>query len=163
MAQKHVELTTKNEEKEEEIIWKEMQFCVESKEFKEDDKAKDADAAAAADVVDTNDANEAAHASFTFRTKHSCKVSLNWSPKFPEHNYLLFNSVFELEPSVIDALQATFPFPVYSLGSLIPYFNLQYHNSSRPTSPNGVDYLEWLDSSPQSSVLYVSLGSFLSV
>ncbi|KAE9460789.1 hypothetical protein C3L33_07299, partial [Rhododendron williamsianum] len=68
-----------------------------------------------------------------------------------------------LEPSVIDALQATFPFPVYSLGPLIPYFNLQYHNSSRPTAPNGVDYLEWLDSQPQSSVLYVSLGSFLSV
>ncbi|KAF7120809.1 hypothetical protein RHSIM_Rhsim13G0046300 [Rhododendron simsii] len=83
--------------------------------------------------------------------------------KVPQAQYLLFNSVFELEPSVIDALQATFSFPVYSLGPLIPYFNLQYHNSSRPTAPNGVDYLDWLDSQPQSSVLYVSLGSFLSV
>ncbi|KAI8523232.1 hypothetical protein RHMOL_Rhmol13G0057300 [Rhododendron molle] len=83
--------------------------------------------------------------------------------KVPQAQYLLFNSVFELEPSVIDALQATFPFPVYSLGPLIPYFNLQYHNSSRPTAPNGIDYLEWLDSQPKSSVLYVSLGSFLSV
>ncbi|XP_058197463.1 UDP-glycosyltransferase 87A1-like [Rhododendron vialii] len=83
--------------------------------------------------------------------------------KVPQAQYLLFNSVFELEPSVIDTLQATFPFPVYSLGPIIPYFNLQYHNSSRPTAPNGVDYLEWLDSQPRSSVLYVSQGSFLSV
>ncbi|KAI8523231.1 hypothetical protein RHMOL_Rhmol13G0057200 [Rhododendron molle] len=83
--------------------------------------------------------------------------------KVPQAQYLLFNSVFELEPSVIDALQATFPFPVYSLGPLIPYFNLQYQNSSCPTAPNGVNYLEWLDSQPQSSVLYISLGSFLSV
>ncbi|KAI8523234.1 hypothetical protein RHMOL_Rhmol13G0057500 [Rhododendron molle] len=83
--------------------------------------------------------------------------------KVLQAQYLLFNSVFELEPSVIHALQATFSFPVYSLGPLIPYFNLQYHNCSCPTTPNGVDYLEWLDSQPQSSVLYISLGSFLSV
>ncbi|XP_058190767.1 UDP-glycosyltransferase 87A1-like [Rhododendron vialii] len=83
--------------------------------------------------------------------------------KVPQAQYLLFNSVFELEPSVIDALQATFLFPVYSLGPLIPYFNLHYHNSSCLTAPNSVDYLEWLDSQPQSSVLYVSQGSFLSV
>ncbi|KAH7833965.1 hypothetical protein Vadar_011493 [Vaccinium darrowii] len=85
--------------------------------------------------------------------------------KVSQAQYLLFNSVFELESTVIDALQSEFPFPLYSLGPLIPYFNLHDHNSSHPTTPNGPtpDYLKWLDCQPQSSVLYVSLGSFLSV
>ncbi|XP_057484629.1 UDP-glycosyltransferase 87A1-like, partial [Actinidia eriantha] len=76
--------------------------------------------------------------------------------------YLLSTSIFELEAPVFSALQAKYPFPVYSFGPLIPCFNLQ-PNASINTSHNESNYLKWLDSQPKSSVLYVSTGSFLSI
>ncbi|GFZ20128.1 UDP-Glycosyltransferase superfamily protein [Actinidia rufa] len=76
--------------------------------------------------------------------------------------YLLSTSIFELEAPVFSALQAKYPFPVYSFGPLIPCFNLQ-PNASINTCHNESDYLKWLDSQPESSVLYVSTGSFLSI
>ncbi|KAH7837206.1 hypothetical protein Vadar_011032 [Vaccinium darrowii] len=102
---------------------------------------------------------------FHFQDQTLLRRCVQLASKVPQAQYLLFNSVFELESTVIDALQSKFPFPIYSLGPLIPYFNLHDHNSSHPTAPNGAtpNYLKWLDSQPQSSVLYVSLGSFLSV
>ncbi|TXG74457.1 hypothetical protein EZV62_003036 [Acer yangbiense] len=82
--------------------------------------------------------------------------------------YLLFNSVYELETQVIDSLQAEFPFPVYSIGPAIPYFQvLNQSTSAASTTTSLINtpnyYLQWLDSQPAGSVLYISLGSFLSV
>ncbi|CAL5427226.1 unnamed protein product [Camellia sinensis] len=77
--------------------------------------------------------------------------------------YLLFSSIFELEAQVIDALKPKFPFPIYSFGPLIPYFNLEHPIPHTIASQTDHDYLKWLDSQPQNSVLYVSLGSFLSI
>jgi len=76
--------------------------------------------------------------------------------------YLLFTSVRELETEVIDILKEDLPLPVYPIGPAIPYFELQ-KNSSVIDAHNGVNYLQWLDCQPTGSVLYVSLGSFLSV
>ncbi|KAK1589112.1 hypothetical protein Q3G72_030587 [Acer saccharum] len=81
-------------------------------------------------------------------------------------HYLFFTSVYELETQVIDSLQAEFPFPVYAIGPTIPYSQLNQSDSaaSPTTSLNSPNYyLQWLDSQPAGSVLYVSLGSFLSV
>jgi aspartate carbamoyltransferase regulatory subunit len=39
--------------------------------------------------------------------------------------YLLFTSVYELEPQAIDSLNAIFPFPVYPIGPAIPYLELE--------------------------------------
>jgi hypothetical protein len=78
--------------------------------------------------------------------------------------YLLFTSVYELEPQAIDSLNAIFPFPVYPIGPAIPYLELeQDHKYSSESSHNDPSYLQWLDSQPVGSVLYISLGSFLSV
>jgi UDP:flavonoid glycosyltransferase YjiC (YdhE family) len=76
--------------------------------------------------------------------------------------YLLFASIDELESQVIDVLKAEFPFPVYAIGPTIPYLDLA-ENSSQALKDNGLDYFEWLDCQPRSSVVYVSMGSFLSV
>ncbi|KAF9596699.1 hypothetical protein IFM89_012898, partial [Coptis chinensis] len=70
---------------------------------------------------------------------------------------VLFTSFYELECQVIDNLKATLPFPVYSVGPLIP------HTTLDPTPSSNNDYVKWLNSQPERSVLYISLGSFLSV
>jgi UDP:flavonoid glycosyltransferase YjiC (YdhE family) len=77
--------------------------------------------------------------------------------------YLLFTSVQELEAEVIDTLKAELHFPVHPIGPTIPYFELQKNSSVTDDHIHGVNYFQWLDCQPTSSVLYVSLGSFLSV
>lgn len=75
---------------------------------------------------------------------------------------VLFTSFYELEAQVIDALRENLRCPVYAVGPSIPYTML---DEKPTTSPDGSinDHLQWLDSQPKQSVLYVSLGSFLSV
>uniref|UniRef100_A0A2N9FHT3 UDP-glycosyltransferases domain-containing protein n=1 Tax=Fagus sylvatica TaxID=28930 RepID=A0A2N9FHT3_FAGSY len=54
------------------------------------------------------------------------------------------------------------PMSIYTIGPTIPYFNLG-ENSSISSNHNDLNYLEWLDCQPRNSVLYISMGSFLSV
>lgn len=90
------------------------------------------------------------------------KLALECISWVPKAQYLLFTSVYELEPQIFDSLQAEFPFPVYPIGPAIPYLELE-HKCSVSAADNSIDYLKWLDSQPRGSVLYISLGSFLSV
>ncbi|KAH7862224.1 hypothetical protein Vadar_001645 [Vaccinium darrowii] len=79
----------------------------------------------------------------------------------PKSQYLLLTSIYELESQTIEALKAVIPTPIYSIGPAIPYFRLEENSSD---SQNGdSSYMQWLDSQPKSSVLYISQGSFLSV
>ncbi|KAE8039348.1 hypothetical protein FH972_011769 [Carpinus fangiana] len=73
--------------------------------------------------------------------------------------YLLLPSFYELESQAIDVLKAEFPFPVYAVAPAIPYLDVTEN------SPQASDKLpqKWLDSQPRSSVVYISMGSFLSV
>lgn len=76
--------------------------------------------------------------------------------------YLLFTSVYELESQAIDALRQKLPTKIYSLGFVIPSFNLK--NCTRlAIDDQKPHYLKWLDTQPKDSVLYISQGSFLSV
>ncbi|XP_010414299.1 PREDICTED: UDP-glycosyltransferase 87A1-like [Camelina sativa] len=72
--------------------------------------------------------------------------------------YLLFPSAYELEPKAIDFFTSKFDFPVYATGPLIPFEDISVGNDG-----NEPDYIQWLDEQPESSVLYISQGSFLSV
>ncbi|XP_008788547.2 UDP-glycosyltransferase 87A1-like isoform X1 [Phoenix dactylifera] len=77
---------------------------------------------------------------------------------------VLFTSFYEIEACVIDALRAELSCPVYPVGPSIPYMTLEEKPKERILlNGSGKDYFDWLDSQPKSSVLYVSLGSFLSV
>ncbi|KAJ6302708.1 hypothetical protein OIU77_016738 [Salix suchowensis] len=69
----------------------------------------------------------------------------------------------KLEPQVMDTMKDTFQFPVYPIGPAIPYLELEGDFSGTNDSHMVPDYLQWLDCQPKGSVLYISLGSFLSV
>ncbi|XP_059659838.1 UDP-glycosyltransferase 87A2-like [Cornus florida] len=85
--------------------------------------------------------------------------AISWVQKA---QYLLFTSTYELEAENIDALKAELSIPVYAIGPAIPYFRLAEH-SSTSTAHNDSHHVQWLDSQPRGSVLYISQGSFLSV
>ncbi|CAL8998904.1 unnamed protein product [Prunus brigantina] len=86
------------------------------------------------------------------------KIDLEVVRSIYKAQYLVSSSVYELEPQVFDNLKAKFALPIYPFGPSIPYFEL---SKSPPTNHN---YLyNWLDSQPKHSVLYISLGSFLSI
>ncbi|KAH0767618.1 hypothetical protein KY285_003489 [Solanum tuberosum] len=72
--------------------------------------------------------------------------------------YALFTTIGTLESQVIEALQAEFPVPIFTVGPTIPYLDTEF-NTNHP-SPN---YMSWLDDQPKDSVLYISQGSFMSV
>ncbi|CAL0309661.1 unnamed protein product [Lupinus luteus] len=82
-------------------------------------------------------------------------LTLQCIERVKDAQYLLFNSIYEIEQQVIDILKTKYPFPLYIVGPAIPFFEID--NNDKP------DYLQWLDSQPTGSVLYVSLGSYLSV
>ncbi|XP_078182409.1 UDP-glycosyltransferase 87A2-like [Carex rostrata] len=68
---------------------------------------------------------------------------------------MLFTSFYKLEPFTIDSIRENLNYPLYAIGPSIPHMLLPEANSS--------DHLTWLDNQPKNSVLYISLGSFLSV
>ncbi|KAF4359223.1 hypothetical protein F8388_005332 [Cannabis sativa] len=84
------------------------------------------------------------------------KIMLDAVSKVSQAQYFVSSSVYELESQLFDVLKPKFPFPIYPIGPLTTINDPQFHLESN-------NYIEWLDSQPQSSVLYISFGSFLSV
>ncbi|CAL9234922.1 unnamed protein product [Arabidopsis halleri] len=78
--------------------------------------------------------------------------------ELPGAKCLLFTTAYELEPKAIDAFSSKLDIPVYATGPLIPFEELSVQNDNKEP-----DYIRWLDEQPESSVLYISQGSFLSV
>ena len=89
---------------------------------------------------------------------HRVLEAFSWVTKT---QYLLFNSTYELESQAIDVLKADLPIPIYTIGPTIPYFNLG-KNYLESNNHNDLNHVEWLDCQPRGSVLYISMGSFLS-
>ena len=74
---------------------------------------------------------------------------------------VIFTTFYELESNAIDSLRTEVPCPVFSVGPCIPFMALQEQQPNPEEAQGG--YMAWLDEQPVNSVLYVSLGSFLSV
>ncbi|XP_076944561.1 UDP-glycosyltransferase 87A1-like [Bidens hawaiensis] len=72
-------------------------------------------------------------------------------------NYVLISTIYELESKAIDALRARIKIPLYICG---PNIEIEIEAKSSSNKPI---YLKWLDSKQPRTVLYVSLGSYLSV
>ncbi|KAH7565762.1 hypothetical protein JRO89_XS08G0013100 [Xanthoceras sorbifolium] len=66
---------------------------------------------------------------------------MRWVPKFPSSKvkYQLFNTIYELESQVCDAIKEKLEYPVYSVGPLIPYNELDFKSSS-----NVHKWMKWL-------------------
>ncbi|CAL4894200.1 unnamed protein product [Urochloa decumbens] len=80
---------------------------------------------------------------------------------------VIFTSFQELESDAIAAIRQELPCPVYAVGPCIPFMALQQEEDNKPNNKypdgDGDGHMAWLDAQPAGSVLYVSLGSFLSV
>uniref|UniRef100_A0A452ZEN2 Glycosyltransferase n=1 Tax=Aegilops tauschii subsp. strangulata TaxID=200361 RepID=A0A452ZEN2_AEGTS len=94
---------------------------------------------------------------------HSDKIRLDKIleayPYVRKAQCVIFTSFYELESNAIDFLRQELPCPVFAVGPCIPFMALQENQAN----PEEESYMAWLDTQPASSVLYVSLGSFLSV
>ena len=100
-------------------------------------------------VVDTSDDQRVRQMTQRFFEACSCVTKAQ---------YLLLASIYELESETIDVLNSQFSFPAYAVGPTIPLLDLEEN-----MNPGNQNYLNWLDCQPRSSVLYISMGSFLSI
>ncbi|KAI3434259.1 uncharacterized protein J3R85_006725 [Psidium guajava] len=89
--------------------------------------------------------------------------ALECFPWVPKAQYVIFNTCYALEARVVDALKAELSLPIYTVGPLIPYLELNSTSSPSASQNDRPSYFQWLDSQPEASVLYISLGSFLLV
>ncbi|KAJ4969868.1 hypothetical protein NE237_002967 [Protea cynaroides] len=89
--------------------------------------------------------------------RSTLEKSLSFSWVVDKSQWLLLTSFYELDTKATEVLQTRLPIPVYTVGPSIPHMTLKDATDSND------DYMKWLDSQSKGSVLYVSLGSFLSV
>lgn len=89
----------------------------------------------------------------SWRNRRLLELSLNAIPWMQKSQYLLFPSIYELEPRAIDALKSEFSIPIYTVGPAIPSFGNSLIDD--------IGYFQWLDNQPSGSVLYITEGSFL--
>ncbi|KAH6759716.1 hypothetical protein C2S51_016665 [Perilla frutescens var. frutescens] len=96
------------------------------------------------------------------KDQESFEKSIKTLPNDSNAKHLIFNSFYELESQVFDALKHKSSMSIYNIGPATTYFKLRAMKTN-PTTTTTDYYLRWLELQPPSSVLYVSLGSFLHI
>ncbi|KAL7582314.1 hypothetical protein Lser_V15G41939 [Lactuca serriola] len=89
-------------------------------------------------------------------TREQLHLSPNLISMMKRVQSLLLPTIYELEHEAVDALRSDLHKPIYTFGPNIRQLQPQSHVSKSK-------YMTWLDSKPPNSVLYICLGSFLSV
>ncbi|KAI3749635.1 hypothetical protein L2E82_20250 [Cichorium intybus] len=87
-------------------------------------------------------------------TREQLRLSPNLISMMKRAQSLILPTVYELEHEAVDALRSELQKPIYTFGPNIRHHQLRSNKSA---------YMTWLDSKPPKSVLYICLGSFLSV
>ncbi|KAL4558576.1 hypothetical protein LXL04_036777 [Taraxacum kok-saghyz] len=88
-------------------------------------------------------------------TREQLRLSPNLTSTMNRAQSLILPTIYELEHEAVDALRSKSPSPIYTFGP-----NIRHHRSLQSHESK---YMTWLDSKPPNSVLYICLGSFLSV
>ena len=88
-------------------------------------------------------------------TREQLRLSPNLTSTINRAQSLILPTIYELEHEAVDALRSKSPNPIYTFGP-----NIRHHRSLQSHESK---YMTWLDSKPPNSVLYICLGSFLSV
>ncbi|XP_047983248.1 UDP-glycosyltransferase 87A1-like [Salvia hispanica] len=97
------------------------------------------------------------------RDQESMPKLIQILPKDSNAKHLIFTSYYHLESQVIDALKHQSSLAIYTVGPVAVYSKLRDLKTSSGVAAATDDYLRWLDHQPPSSVLYISLGSFLHI
>ncbi|KAK4274855.1 hypothetical protein QN277_018023 [Acacia crassicarpa] len=91
------------------------------------------------------------------------KRALDCVPAVAKTDYLLINTIEELEAEQINYLKEKFPFRVYPVGPAIPFTEVEPPSDSSATATDLDHIIKWLDCQPKLSVLYISMGSLFSM
>ncbi|XP_054793821.1 UDP-glycosyltransferase 87A1-like isoform X1 [Prosopis cineraria] len=89
------------------------------------------------------------------------KIGLGCISEIAKTDYLLLNTTQELESEQINYIKSKFSFHLYPVGPAIPFLELEPSSDSSTTDSDHI--IKWLDFQPNMSVLYISVGSFLSM
>ncbi|KAL8485217.1 hypothetical protein ACS0TY_027496 [Phlomoides rotata] len=96
------------------------------------------------------------------RNQESLPKLLKIMPNEFKSKFLIFTSIYELESQVFDALKQKSSFKIFNIGPASSHLKLKDLKTTT-VDDKASNYLQWLDLQPPSSVLYVSLGSFLNI
>ncbi|KAH6803536.1 hypothetical protein C2S51_031783 [Perilla frutescens var. frutescens] len=84
-------------------------------------------------------------------------------PNDSNARHLIFTSFYELEAQVFDAFKKKSSISIYNIGPATAYSKLKAIKMNPTTTTTTDYYSRWLDLQPPSSILYISLGSFLHI
>ncbi|KAH6759715.1 hypothetical protein C2S51_016664 [Perilla frutescens var. frutescens] len=101
--------------------------------------------------------------SLLIRDQEAMPKILQILPKDSNAKHLIFTSFYEPESRVFEALKQKSSMSIYNIGPATEYSKIRDIKMNSAAADDTNNYLRWLDLQPPSSVLYISLGSYLHI